>query len=225
MTYADQSAESLESIDAEADAETVDSMECEWFERQFDERALHDPEPAAVEDARVLIVDDDPTALRLMGRVLERGGFWRVDVAVGGRQALATLRARRPDVLVADVFMPEIDGFALLRALSAEGRPFRVTSVLAISGDANPELRRSILAHGADDFVVRPCASDELVARVRSLAQHAQTVNRALDRLSLLDGLLRLPLDRTRPGRAHHSATRPLDTPFLGGPRRGRSRW
>ncbi|MDQ1435914.1 MAG: hypothetical protein QOF59_2730 [Actinomycetota bacterium] len=179
------------------------------------------------EDARILIVDDDPNALRIIDRVLERGGFWRVESANGGRQALATMRTNRPDVLVLDVNMPDVDGLSMLRALAAETRPRSVTSVLAISGDATPEVRRAMMLNGADDFIVRPCSNDYLVARVCELAQHAQSLNRALSRLSLLDGLVRVPRERARDRdparmRAHQIATGSLDTPFVGGPRRGR---
>ncbi|MCU1465766.1 MAG: Two-component system regulatory protein [Actinomycetia bacterium] len=204
------------------------SVAPELLERDYDgsTRSLAE---SAREDARVLIVDDDPDALRIMGRVLERGGFWRVESATGGRQALATMRTYEPDVLVVDVNMPEVDGLSMLRALAAETRPRNVTSVLAISGDATPEVRRSMLLHGADDFIVRPCSNECLVARVRELALHAQSLNRALSRLSLLDGLVRVPLDRRRdcePARmrAHQIATGSLDSPFVGGPRRGRVR-
>jgi CheY-like chemotaxis protein len=184
---------------------------------------------SAREDARILVVDDDPDALRIMGRVLERGGFWRIESATGGRQALATMRTHKPDVLVVDVNMPDVDGLSLLRALEAETCPRNVTSVLAISGDPTPDVRRSMLLHGADDFIVRPCPNELLVARVRDLALHAQSLNRALSRLSLLDGLVRTSRDRNREShpartRAHQIATGSPDTPFVGGPRRGRER-
>lgn len=200
----------------------------EILEHDYDGSPRSNAESAR-EDARILIVDDDPDALRIMGRVLERGGFWRVESAAGGRQALATMRTHKPDVLVVDVNMPDVDGLSMLRALAAETLPRNVTSVLAISGDATPEVRRTMLLHGADDFIVRPCSNAHLVARVGELALHAQSLNRALSRLSLLDGLVRVPLERRRdcdPARmrAHQIATGSLGTPFVGGPRRGRVR-
>jgi DNA-binding response OmpR family regulator len=183
----------------------------------------------AREDARILIVDDDPNALRIMGHVLERGGFRRVQSANGGRPALATMRTHEPDVLVLDVNMPDVDGLSMLRTLAAETRPRNVTSVLAISGDGAPDVRRSMLLNGADDFIVRPCSNDFLVARVGELALRAQSLNRALSRLSLLDGLVRVRPERSRdcdPARmrAHQVAMGSLDPPFVGGPRRGRAR-
>ena len=150
-----------------------------------------------VEDANILIVDDDPDVLRLTIHLLERGGFWRIDTAAGGREALAAMRGRTPDVLLLDVHMPDLDGLAMLRSLSVDGRPRSATSVLAVSGDASPQVRESMLLHGAEDFVVRPCSGAELVDRVRRLACRTRSLNSALERLSLLDGLVRNP-DRHR---------------------------
>ena len=70
-------------------------------------------------------------------------------------------------------------------------------SVLAVSGDASPDVRRTMLLHGAEDFVVRPCPGADLVDRVRRLAVRTRSLNRALERVSLLDGLIRNP-DRYR---------------------------
>jgi len=150
-----------------------------------------------VEDANILIVDDDPDVLRLTIHLLERGGFWRIDTAAGGREALAAMRGRTPDVVLLDVHMPDVDGLTMLRSLSVDGRPRSATSVLAVSGDASPEVRESMLLHGAEDFVVRPCSGAELVDRVRRLAFRTRSLNSALERLSLLDGLVR-NLDRHR---------------------------
>ena len=104
--------------------------------------------------------------------LLERAGFWRVDAAAGGRMALAAMRRRPPAVLLLDVHMPDFDGLAMLRALSTDIPSRSVTSVLAVSGDASSEVRRSMLFYGADDFLVRPCSGVELVDHVdRSYAE------------------------------------------------------
>jgi DNA-binding response OmpR family regulator len=146
---------------------------------------------SAVEDARVLIADDDPSARLLMVGLLERAGFWRVDAAAGGRMALAAMRRRPPAVLLLDVHMPDFDGLAMLRALSTDIPSRSVTSVLAVSGDASSEVRRSMLFYGADDFLVRPCSGIELVDHVRSLVRRTRAMNQALRQVSLLDGLVR----------------------------------
>ena len=136
-----------------------------------------------------------PSLSEVFGSIATRptGGFWRIDTAAGGRQALAMMRGLSPDVLVLDVHMPDVDGLAILRSMAVDGRPQSATSVLAVSGDASPDVRRSMLLHGAEDFVVRPCTGAELIERVRRLASRTQALNSALDGLSLLDGLIRKP--------------------------------
>jgi DNA-binding response OmpR family regulator len=158
------------------------------------EHSVHGPTaaPPNVYDARILIVDDDPDAARTTARLLERGGLWRIDTAAGGRRGLAAMQRQTPDVLLLDVHMPELDGFATLRAMSTGGVRQSVTSVLAISGDPSPDIRRSILLQGANDFVTRPCPGRELVERVYMLACRTRSVNRALRYMSLLDGLVRV---------------------------------
>jgi len=105
----------------------------------------------AVDDARVLVVDDDPGASRLVVDLLQRAGFWRVETATTGRQGLAAMRRQMPAVLVLDVHMPELDGFATLREMPCNVHSRGVTSVLALSGDPAPAVRRAMLLHGADD--------------------------------------------------------------------------
>src|SRR5258705_5820264 len=77
----------------------------------------------SVDHAQILIVDDNPDVLRLTVHLLERSGFWRIDTAAGGREALAMMRGRAPDVLVLDVHMPDVDRLATLRSMSVDGRP------------------------------------------------------------------------------------------------------
>ena len=148
-------------------------------------------EPVTVEDARVLLVDDEHATLLTMARLLEKAGFWRVDTASSGREALAAMHTSTADVMVLDVHMPGLDGIATLRAMSNEGHSKRATSVLAVSGDATPLTRREMLLHGADDYLARPFTGRELVAAVGRLAARTNALNRALARVSLLDGLVR----------------------------------
>ena len=144
-----------------------------------------------IEDARVLLVDDEDATLLAMARLLERAGYWRVETAPSGRRALAAMHSAMPDVLVLDVHMPGLDGIATLRAMSNEGQMQRATSVLAVSGDATSETRRDMLAHGADDYLARPFTGRDLVTAVSRLAARTNALNRALARVSLLDGLVR----------------------------------
>ncbi len=142
----------------------------------------------AIEDARILIVDDDPTAALLMTRLLERDGFWRVVSTSEGWRALAMLRQHPPDVMVLDVHMPDLDGVQVLREMQqVERGAEHVTGVLAVSGDHARSTCDRMLSAGADDFVVRPFAGAEFAARVRRLVQATRELRCAVGYVGFLD--------------------------------------
>jgi signal transduction histidine kinase len=101
------------------------------------------------------------------------GAHWRVEVVADGEAALAAARRELPDLVVTDVMMPGLDGFALLRELRLDERTRRVP-VIMLSARAGEEARVEGLGAGADDYLVKPFSALELVARVHSqLAQRA----------------------------------------------------
>src|SRR2546425_12891356 len=113
---------------------------------------------------RILVVDDDPMVATTVQRVLRPEGY-EVDVALGGGQALEQARAKRPDLVVLDVMMPGIDGLEVCRQLRADG-DLPILMLTARSGTAE---RVKGLDTGADDYLVKPFAYAELLARVRAL--------------------------------------------------------
>lgn len=125
--------------------------------------ALELEEPS--QRARIVVADDNADMREYVGRLL--GARWDV-VAVGdGEQALAEIRARRPDLLLTDVMMPRLDGFGLLRAVRADAQ-LSDLPVVMLSARAGEEARVGGLEAGADDYLVKPFSARELVARVRS---------------------------------------------------------
>jgi PleD family two-component response regulator len=145
---------------------------------EFDDPAMSD---LAVEKGRILIVDDNAQAATLMRRLIEREGFSHVMAVGDGRRALDVVLEHPPDVVVLDVHLPHIDGYALLREIiRSDERTGRPTGVLAISGDALSETGKSMLSAGADDFIPRPFESGEFTLRVRRLAGRTRTLRRAL---------------------------------------------
>jgi two-component system, OmpR family, response regulator MprA len=115
----------------------------------------------------VLIVDDDPPLQRMLSRTLAAEGF-AVAVAADGGAALAEAERSAPDVIVLDVAMPGMDGLAVCRRLRAKGVS---TPVLMLTArDAVPD-RVAGLQAGADDYLVKPFAAEELVARIRALTR------------------------------------------------------
>jgi two-component system response regulator MprA len=113
----------------------------------------------------VLIVDDDPKLLKMLQRTLIYEGF-RVQSAANGNEALAQIQAHRPEVVVLDWLMPGMDGLGVLEHLRAAGDK---TLVLMLTARDAVEHRVDGLESGADDYLVKPFAPAELVARIHAL--------------------------------------------------------
>lgn len=114
---------------------------------------------------RVLVVDDEPAVRESIGRGLRFEGY-QVEVACDGFGALDAMRARRPDLVVLDVMMPRLDGLETCRRLRITGD--RVP-VLMLTARRSVGDRVAGLDAGADDYLVKPFALEELLARVRAL--------------------------------------------------------
>ncbi|HEY8975453.1 MAG TPA: ATP-binding protein, partial [Burkholderiaceae bacterium] len=119
--------------------------------------------PVRVPDARVLVVDDNADMRDYLARML--GAYWNIVVARDGEEALALARQHRPDLVLTDVMMPGLDGFGLLRRLR-EDDELKATSVVLVTARAHEQAAIDGLLAGADDYVAKPFASRELVARI-----------------------------------------------------------
>src|SRR5256714_13006286 len=113
---------------------------------------------------RILVVDDDPMVATAVQRVLRPEGY-EVDVALGGQEALERARAHQPDLVVLDLMMPGIDGLEVCRQLRATG----TLPILMLTARSGTLDRVRGLDTGADDYLVKPFAYAELLARVRAL--------------------------------------------------------
>ena len=122
--------------------------------------------------ARVLVADDNADMREYVGRLLRQHG-WTVRTATDGAAALAAALADRPDLILTDVMMPNLDGFELLRALRQDPRT-RAIPVVMLSARAGEESRVEGLEAGADDYLVKPFSARELVARVATHLQIAR---------------------------------------------------
>ncbi|MBY6365816.1 response regulator transcription factor [Rhodococcoides corynebacterioides] len=121
-----------------------------------------DTVPGAPE-ATVLVVDDEPTIVELLAVSLKFQGF-AVRTARSGPEAIDVARSLRPDALILDVMMPEMDGFGLLRRLRADGID---APVLFLTARDAVEDKVTGLTMGADDYVTKPFSLEEVVARLR----------------------------------------------------------
>jgi signal transduction histidine kinase len=114
---------------------------------------------------RILVADDDADAREYLTRLLRNR--WFVEAVPDGQAALEAAKKGAFDLIVADVRMPRIDGFGLLRSLR-ENASLRAIPVIMISARASPDVRIAGLEAGADDYLIKPFSSRELIARVTS---------------------------------------------------------
>ncbi len=124
----------------------------------------------------VLAVDDEAGILRLLKLELAEQGFG-VIVADSGQQALALAEAQRPDIVLLDVLMPDIQGLEVMRRL----RELANTPIILVTAKDSEADKVRGLEMGADDYIVKPFSADELAARIRAVLRRSigvQTANR-----------------------------------------------
>jgi two-component system response regulator MprA len=119
--------------------------------------------------SRLLVVDDDASIRSVLGRSLPYEGF-EVTSAADGQAALEMLREQAVDCLILDIGMPGIDGLEVCRRLREAGDRTPIILLTAYDGDGD---RAGGIEAGADDYLVKPFALEELVARVRALLRRS----------------------------------------------------
>ena len=118
--------------------------------------------------ARILVVDDEPAILRAVRTNLARHGF-QVETVEDGQQALESYARRRPDLILLDLGLPDMDGLEVIRAVRAwASTPIVVLSVRGAERD-----KVAALDLGADDYLTKPFGVEELLARIRVALRHA----------------------------------------------------
>ncbi|MET7740912.1 SpoIIE family protein phosphatase [Streptomyces sp. NPDC005385] len=138
--------------------------------------------------ARVLVADDNADMREYLIRLL-RGAGYEVSTVDDGREALAAIRTKTFDLVVSDVMMPHLDGLALVAALRSDPRTASLP-VLLLSARAGQEASIEGLRAGADDYLVKPFAAAELLARVRANIELARLrSHHARWRTALVDSL------------------------------------
>ncbi|MET8353006.1 ATP-binding protein [Micromonospora sp. NPDC005206] len=122
--------------------------------------------------ARILVVDDNSDMRAYLSRLLTGQG-WRVRTVTDGRQALDAVHRDPPDLVLTDVMMPVLDGFELVRRLRADPAT-RALPVLVLSARAGGDASVAGLSLGADDYLVKPFAAAELIARIRAVIRRSR---------------------------------------------------
>ena len=117
----------------------------------------------------ILVVDDEPKIVKQARDYLEQGGF-RVSTAGDGKRALFVARSDRPDLIVLDLNLPEMDGLDVCRALRRESD----VPIIMLTARVDETDRLIGLELGADDYIIKPFSPRELVARVRAVLRRVQ---------------------------------------------------
>jgi putative two-component system response regulator len=122
-------------------------------------------------DARILVVDDERVNVVLLERILEQDGYRNVKSVTDPAEAATLYDQFEPDLVLLDLHMPKLDGFAVMKLL--EGRIPRDTflPILILTADIRPEIKRRALAAGAKDFVTKPFDRTEVLLRIQNLLE------------------------------------------------------
>ena len=134
-------------------------------------------------EAKLLVVEDDPNILELLSASLKFAGF-DVSTATSGSAAVSAAKDRRPDLVVLDVMLPDLDGFEVIRLMREGGT--RTPVVFLTARDATDDKIRG-LTLGGDDYVTKPFSLEELTARIRAVLRRTTTGDQSASRLTFAD--------------------------------------
>jgi two-component system OmpR family response regulator len=141
---------------------------------------MADPSPAL---PHVLVVDDEEHITELLSMGLSMKGF-EVERAASGRAALESIERRRPDLVILDVMLPDLDGFEVARRLrQSEGAGTQVPVIFLTARDTTPD-KIAGLRLGSDDYVTKPFSIEELVERVKAVLRRSSGRRPGSPRLS-----------------------------------------
>ncbi|MBI5031966.1 MAG: response regulator transcription factor [Chloroflexi bacterium] len=143
----------------------------------------------------ILVVDDEPKIVKLARDYLEHAGM-NVVTAGDGKSALAVARSEKPDLIVLDLGLPQMDGLDVTRALRKESNVPII--MLTARGEETDKLVG--LELGADDYIVKPFSPKELVARVRAVLRRLESMNVQAEIIRAADLLLDVPRMRVTVG-------------------------
>jgi PAS domain S-box-containing protein len=166
------------------------------------------PEPKAVEKRELIVVADDNADMRrYLSRLLNER--YEVHAVVDGRQALEATQRLRPALVLADVMMPHLDGFGLLRAIRGDSA-LAGTPVILLSARAAEESRVEGLEADADDYLIKPFAARELLARVAAHVKMSNLRRETAEREERTRGQAELEREKLRASEVRLAETRRL---------------
>lgn len=119
---------------------------------------------------KILVIDDEPANVALLEAMLSDSGYTRVQALTDSRAALETCDSFGPDLILLDLMMPYVDGFAILEALRSAPRDVFLP-VIVLTADANEETKRRALRAGATDFLLKPFDETEVLLRIGNMLE------------------------------------------------------
>lgn len=131
-------------------------------------------------DYKILLVDDDQGLLEMLVSIFRRAGYTHLLTAATGTDALRIREREQPDMIVLDVMMPDMDGFAVLRAIRRTSR----VPILMLTARSEAEDRIEGLEIGADDYLAKPFLPKELLLRVNAILSRAYPNREEMVKLS-----------------------------------------
>jgi putative two-component system response regulator len=122
-------------------------------------------------DARILIIDDQPANIEVLKRILRSAGFVSVNSTTDPSIGVALVQSWSPDLVLLDLHMPRLDGFAVLEAIRPQLSGGNYLPVLMLTADSSDETKRRVLAGGVKDFLTKPFDATEVVLRIENLLE------------------------------------------------------
>jgi putative two-component system response regulator len=127
--------------------------------------------PPALTAYRILIIDDEPANVQLLEHVLAEGGYVNYRGITDSRHALPSFEEFKPDLILLDLLMPYIDGFAVMRQIRARTPAEAYLPVLVLTADVTSRTKLKALSAGAQDFLTKPFDLTEVLLRIRNLLE------------------------------------------------------
>jgi len=119
---------------------------------------------------KILVIDDEPVNVALLEAMLSDSGYARVQSLTDSRSALETCSSFEPDLILLDLMMPYVDGFAILEAVRSAPREIFLP-VIVLTADANEQTKRRALRAGATDFLLKPFDETEVLLRIGNMLE------------------------------------------------------
>ena len=127
--------------------------------------------PPELTSYRILLIDDEPANVHLLECLLQQGGYANYRGITDSRQALPLYEEFKPDLILLDLLMPQLDGYAVMRQIRAHTPPETYLPILVLTADITPRAKQKALSAGAHDFLTKPFDLTEVLLRIRNLLE------------------------------------------------------